>query len=246
MAIGNLGTSFLSSSSQLSSVSKSIGQSGKNGLTDIFRSGSRTPSGSLLDRDYGEALNDPAPSWRYLVEFPEISGISERMAQSWVVAESFTLTHPHIPSQGRFGGGSMTYFPDFNDISGTNVELYEDVNYSALHYIYAWKKLILDEFGNYAAASEYKYPLTLNLFSHTDSSTPVMKGTLHGCWPSEVTEHQYSYEGADRVKTSVQFSVDSSTIEFTALGKSTDEGSGGLLSDLNKYQKLFREVNSVF
>lgn len=215
-------------------------------LADIFRSGSRTPSGSLLDRDYGEQLKEPAPAWRYLVEFPQIEGIEKRMAQSWVVAEEYTLTHPHIPSQGRFGGGSMTYFPDFNDISGTDVTLYEDIHYSALHYLYMWKKLILDEFGNYAPSSEYKYPLTLNLFSYTDSVTPVMKGILHGCWPSEISSHSYSYENTDRVKTTVQFSVDSSTIEFAALGKSTDERGANVLQDLNKFQKLFREVSSVF
>lgn len=189
-------------------------------LTDLFSPGSRTEPSGNLDRLNGELLNDPAPDWRYLVRFPEILGVTSPMSREWVVAETFTFTHPSIPSQGRHGGGSMTYFPDFNDIAGSSITLYEDQYYSALFYIMQWRKLIIDDQGNYGVSNFYKKDLKVEAYSYQDSKNPVMVGTLHGTWPSEVSAFEYSYEGQDRIKVQVEFSVDAGSVDFVFLGKS--------------------------
>lgn len=192
-------------------------------LNKLFKSGSRPEASGNLDRLNGELLNDPAPDWRYLVRWPEIKGVTSRMANEWVIAETLTFTHPSIPSQGRHGGGTMTYFPDFNNIASSSITLYEDQYYSALFYIMSWRNLVIDQEGNYGLPIEYKRNIDIEIYSIFDSSEPTIVGTLYGVWPSEISAFEYSYEGQDRIKLQVDFSVDAGSVDFVHLGKSESD-----------------------
>lgn len=211
---------------------------------DLFNSGSRNVKESQLNRVLGENLNSPASSWRFIVRWPEIPGVNNFMTgPHYVVAETISFTHPSVPSQGRHNTGTMTYFPDFNDIEGTSITLYEDENYSALYYFMKWRNLMLDSSGNYFPASNYKRNITVEAYSFRRSNIPVFTGTLIGVWPSEISTFEYSYEDSERIKLEVQLSVDSNEVNFLGIEESTSQNR--LALDASGRTSLAESLNAL-
>jgi hypothetical protein len=208
-------------------------------ISEIFRNGGGVGSSSQLDRQRGEVLDDPAPSWRYSVQWPEIGSYhNAEFVKNNIVAETITFPMKGMAPISRHAGATMKFFPDFRDMQGFNATFYLDQRYRALTYFTSWKYLAADEDGTYYESDNYKKDIELHVFSMDDSQKPVTKLQLFGVWVSEVNPIELSYENSDRLRLEVTFSVDAS--DFMIKTDTTPKGSGGLGSILQTGQRILR------
>lgn len=133
--------------------------------------------------------------------------------QQRIIAEQVSFSYANTGQNKRFGGGKSTYYPDMTEISGASLTFYEDVNYSVTRYLFQWKGAIFGDDGSYGLPGDYKRDITLECFSYTNDSSPVLVGTLKGCWPTDQSPLDLNYTSEGRVTVQCQFSVDSSFIK---------------------------------
>jgi hypothetical protein len=188
-------------------------------ISEIFRNGGGVGSGSQLDRQRGEFLDDPAPSWRYACRWPSITGFDDEFVQNNIVAETVSFPMKGAAPIGRHAGATMKFFPDFREMQGFNATFYLDQYHRALNYFYVWKYLVADSDGNYKESDKYKKDMEISVFSYDNSEKAATTFKLFGVWASEVNPIELSYENSDRLRLDVTFSVDASDIEFTNGGE---------------------------
>ena len=160
-------------------------------------------------------LKEPLFNWNWIAQLPTISGIDPP------VAETVDLPFPHIESNPFYGSGSNTYFPGIEDISAFGITFYVDNDLNAIRYITAWNKLIRNPNGTYNYPSNYKRNIICHLYTRERQliTTYLMKGVF----PTTKQPIPFSYEASERVRLSVEFSIDEGTM---------DTGSGGTLTTI--------------
>lgn len=206
----------------------------------------------LIGRD------DPAPLWRYAVTMPDLSGLSapgaparrQELLSGMAVTngitskssmtgthtvENITFPHSNAPAKARFNAASNVYYPTFNDIEATTIEFFEDVNYSTLDYLLAWRHLVFDkDTGSYRESSIYKMNITLRAYPGVEGASHTFKGTLKGCWPTTVSPFVYSND-SNRLVVSCTFSVDSNDVSIIR----SDKPSVGITSSGGGFSSAF-------
>jgi hypothetical protein len=155
-----------------------------------------------FSEDYADSILDPALTSQWLLQFPNL-------ANNQIFAESLSVNFTKIPAKARHGGGSNTYFPDFNDIDAISVVFYENQNYETTKWINEWRRKVVKEDGTYGLPIEYKLDV-LASFYPVDSETASLEVKFLQIWPTEQASIDYSNEDTSgRVKITVPFSVDS-------------------------------------
>lgn len=160
---------------------------------------------SSLSRSRLLQLAPPANNWRWLAVMPSDFGDARN-----IVVEEMTFPHVKIPAQGRFSGGSNTYYPTTHDVNSVNITFYEDEDFTALTYLTNWSRAVVNpDTGTYGYPIDYKREIKFEKFAL--DGRLVMTGTLFGCWPSELSDYNLNYNESGRMVTSCVFSVDSVT-----------------------------------
>ena len=184
-------------------------------ISEIFRNGGGLGSGSQLDRQRGEILDDPAPSWRYIVRWPSISPkYNDDFVRDNIVAERISFPFTGTSPIGRHAGATMTFFPDFQETQGFSASFYLDHKHSSLGYFLSWKKALSSSNGDYFEANFYKHDVEVSVFSNDNSETPVTRMIIEGVWAADVNPIELAYENSERLILEVTFSVDSSKVIF--------------------------------
>jgi hypothetical protein len=168
---------------------------------------------SKLLRSIVSNLPDPALNWRWRCFMPP-SLVSN---PNGIIVEEVNFTHTSIPSGPRFGGGTNTYYPGFNDISGVSITFYETSKYQSLKFLYLWRSLVLDADGNYGVPNGpdgYKKTVKIESYDHKNSSSPVWVGKLKGIWPTEIDAQTLTYSSKERLQVTASFSVDSNEVDL--------------------------------
>jgi len=174
------------------------------------------------------ALDPPALKWRWRAMMPQIPGSSYLIAGNYALVEAITFPHTRISPVGRFVAGTRRYYPDFSDVDPISVMLYEDENYNATKYIYAWRNLIKNGEDNYFPANNYKKAIELKLYSAEDDNTELLTFKANGVWPSDISAFDYSYTEDNRMTVQVMFSIDTDRLGLEVAGQKVPEGSGGI------------------
>lgn len=130
-----------------------------------------------------------------------------------IMAEQITFNHVQTSAHKRFTGGGYDYFPESSDVTAASITFYEDVNYTVSRYLAQWRRSIHGPDGSYGLPGEYKRTIVLECFNYTNDSSPVLTGTLSGCWPTEQGALELAYNSEGRVTVQCSFSVDDSKIQ---------------------------------
>jgi hypothetical protein len=203
----------------------------------------------LLDFQRGALLEDPAPSWRYAVIWPTLPGFDGKFVQDNIVAETVSVPFKGVNAIGRHAGATIKYFPDFMEIQSFSSTFYLDQYHRSLNYFLIWKELIADPSGNFNETDKFKQDLNINIFSYDDSNQNAVTMKLFGVWPTEVTALEFSYENSDRLKLDVQFSLDSSQVEFLDTEGTGNSGIGGVIQTgqriLRTGRRGLREITDI-
>jgi len=192
------------------------------------------------------SIPDPAPAWQWLVRMPIVQG----GFLSSIYCEEISLPFNNTSSDGRYTGGSKTYYPSMTDISAVTITFYEDVNYTVMNYLLNWRAIVVDPNTYfYGLPSAYKQPIEWELYNGV-SNIPVMAGVLLGCWPTEISPFQLQFGSSDRIKISHTFSVDASRVMVTSLqGLATNIGldvASALVGGLPSTSTVVNAVSSLF
>lgn len=192
------------------------------------------------------SLPDSAPAWKWIVRMPIVAGAY----LSSLYVEEISLPFNNTSSDGRYTGGSKTYYPSMTDISAVTITFYEDVNYTSMNYLLNWRALVVNPNTYfYGLPSVYKQPIEWELYNGV-SGIPVMAGVLLGCWPTEISPFQLQFGSSDRIKISHTFSVDASRVMVTSLqGLATNIGldvASALLGGLPSTSTAVNAVSSLF
>ncbi len=162
--------------------------------------------------DFADSVPDPALTSQWLVRFPNSTNAYSS------IPEEMTTPFTKVPAKARHGGGTNTYFPDFNDIGTISITFYETKDYDCLKWITEWRKKVVNpDDGSYGLPNDYKVTITVELYSFEEGDdTPKITYELEGCWPTEIPDLTGSYDDAEgRVKWAIPFSVDSAKIATT-------------------------------
>lgn len=163
----------------------------------------------MLERYLAHGLPDPAQNTLWYAWFPFTNGMVYH-----VLAEQITPTFPKTPSKPRPTDGSMTYYPDTSDIDGLNCTFYESFDLRVCAWLRAWRKLVVDNEGNYGVPAIYKKEVVVQLYSCDDLRTPIKTMRYHGIFPTDQTPLTLSYdEESGRITVEAQFSADSMEVE---------------------------------
>jgi hypothetical protein len=168
---------------------------------------------SKLSRSIVANLPDPALNWRWRCFMPT----SLVRNPNGILVEEVNFTHTSIPSRPRFGGGTNTYFPEFNDISAVDMTFYETTDYRSLKFLYNWRSLVLDSNGNYGlpeGPAGYKKTIKIEFYGMENSISPVWVGKLKGIWPTEISPQTLTYSSKERIQIQASFSVDSNEVDL--------------------------------
>lgn len=156
-----------------------------------------------LSRTRALTLAAPANNWRWLARMPIVPGGPPATS---VVADQIELVHRAIAPQPRFVGSMHQSYPTTSDVSSFSMSFYEDENYTATKYLYAWQALVIDEFGVHGMPVDYKKDILLEMYSITDQKGFTAR--LVGTWPSNVGNFSLSYNESGRLVVSCTFSAD--------------------------------------
>lgn len=156
-----------------------------------------------LSRTRALTLAPPANNWRWLARMPIVPG---GPSPTNVVADQIELVHRSIAPQPRFVGSTHQSYPTTSDVSSFSMSFYEDENYTATKYLYAWQALVIDEFGVHGMPVDYKKDILLEMYSITDQKGFTAR--ILGTWPSNVGNFSLSYNESGRLVVSCTFSAD--------------------------------------
>lgn len=156
-----------------------------------------------LSRTRAMSVAPPANNWRWLVRMPIVPGAPSATS---VIVDQMDFSHRSIAPQPRFVGSTHQNYPTTSDVSSFSASFYEDENYTATRYLYAWQSLVIDEFGVHGMPVEYKKDLLLEMYSLTDQKG--FTGRVMGVWPTNVGNFSLSYNESGRLIVSCTFSAD--------------------------------------
>ena len=207
----------------------------------------------LMGFDEVNAMNDPAPNWRWVVRMPQIpisggqtlEGLESARTGSlpFGMVSNIEFSVRSIDADQRFGGGHMLNYPRQISLGNTSITFFEDVKYSVSKYIRSWQNLIIDNVGNYGLPRDYKHEISLFAFDYVSNTMPVFIGTLQGCWPVSPGGYNYGYDSSGPVSITVDFAIDLDKIEFGAgFGFGINGGATGFLGRLQSLSQQVRET----
>lgn len=188
---------------------------------------------SLIGRSLVQSLPSPCPDWRWRVWMPNLptdklnnilsasgSGNVNQITSfpyannpgyvtsGGVFVEGINWPFRSIQNTTRFGGGKQWYYPEFYNTSPFNVVFYEDDNLSVATYLRLWRILIIHPNGDYGVPADYKLPVSLSMWGWYDGRNPIYQGTVEGCWPTQPSNFDLSYNNDGRLTVSCAFSTD--------------------------------------
>jgi hypothetical protein len=179
----------------------------------------------ILSVEDVDNLNDPAPSWRWVVRLPDIptsmgknlEGLEERASSvTFGLVTDIEFSVRQIDADQRFGAGGVLNYPRQRSISNVSITMLEDVKYSCTKYMRSWQNLVMDEDNNYGLPKDYKHDIHLFAFDYTSNTSPIITGKLIGCWPLTFSGLNYNYTNSGYVSIVGDFAVDEDVIEFSS------------------------------
>lgn len=179
-------------------------------------------------------IKDPAPSWRFVVQMPDLldpstvkgitlndpgfpalyDGLLATKTVPFGFVEAIQFGTRRIDADHRFAAGSTDKFPRFIDVPTITILLYENDKYDSFRFIRSWMNQIVDEDHNYGIPALYKRDINLYAFDVVSNSIARMIGKLNNCWPTAVQVLTYEYGKSDRIVLPVEFSVDEDYVSF--------------------------------
>lgn len=174
------------------------------------------------------SIDPPALKWRWRAMLPQIQGSNYLIAGNYALVEAITFPHTRISAVGRFVSGTRRYYPDFSDVDPLSMLLYEDENYNATKYLYAWRNLIKNGMDNYYPANNYKKIIHLKLYGAEDDTSELLTLQARGAWPSDISPYDYSYTEDNRLTVQAMFSIDTDGLGLEVAGQKVPEGPGGI------------------
>lgn len=182
-------------------------------------------------------LDRPAPTWRWDVNLPEISGktLPGLFCETVDLIPGVNLNQKPLYYKGV--NIELPGTPSFEKISAV---FYETESYRALDYFVAWENLVYNQKNKvYGVLKDYGKTVTFNLLPVIDVTKDSRYAVLTfiGCWPTSMRQLSYNNE-TDRIKIQVEFVYYDTELQINGLSPSSAGTDAGTL--LNKLIGLRR------
>lgn len=242
------------------SILDSAAAKAKASLTSKFNSATKQKPGSAIPqlalRDI-KNLNRPAPSWRWNLIMPALSGVQPATTNTTksifsaisklvskdpqalqLVCESISIPPTiNFGRQDRYFNGHQVAFPGLPSYETVSAIFYEDEQYNTLSYFQKWNSLIYDpRLRVYGVPAQYGKTVEFIALPITnyDDLARYAKITLVTCWPISVNKLTYG-NTTDRIRIEVEFAFH--RLQTTVVGGSSSSQSSDLGSLVNNALK---------
>ena len=194
-------------------------------LTQILGNGNLGIGDGGLGGWMAQLVSRPDP----LLEIDWIPELPFGLPAEYVEEISFTwprfVTNDAIPNHGQ-----SLYIVEGREVSAITLVFYEDVKLTTSRWVELWRGLICPDGIHYNYPDTYKqsifaYPSDVN-------RRPLGKFEFRGCFPTGLPQYHMAGDGSNRVRLSVEFSVDTIEIDLGGGGFGALAGlqRGGILS----------------
>lgn len=157
----------------------------------------------------GRARTDPLMSYNWYCDLPTIDGTS----LGWEFVEEATLPLVEFEPMSNYRAGKMYHYAGHYSIGTLNLKLYEDSRGSAVNYLDAWQRRIINlESGLYNVPRDYKQTVKFTILDVAKLTVMFVEYT--GCWPTRPDSISLNSGSSDRVILSVELSVDEMRLKF--------------------------------
>jgi hypothetical protein len=187
------------------------------GLDSLIPSGDKATSnrtqvngpGASSWRDLAQARADPLMQMDWDVQFNPPAGVTP-LAHEFV--EEIHVPMPKFESDSVTFQARKYYYAKFEEFGVASLKLFENNRMAATKFIRAWQGRIKDSRGNYRVPSEYKGSITV--WPRDSKQSNIARVELHGVFPTQTPQLDYTSSGERSLLDGVEFSVDDVKIFF--------------------------------
>lgn len=212
-----------------------IGEAFGSFLPSEYSIGSADLSSS--DHELGQALQmaDPAMSFLWSVDMPQIGSGSTRMLPPIYVEEA-TLPTRTFQERSIFREGKERHYASMYSLDNLRLVIYKDMANVTINYLLAWQEAMLTKTtyaigsgdsgpndpnlraGKFLPPSSYKKDIVFFLLS--PQRQVITEFIYRGCWPTNIGTLSLNSQ-SDRLKYEIDFQVDDVFINVGDLSETT-------------------------
>jgi hypothetical protein len=157
--------------------------------------------------DLNENLK-PLPAWRFFATLPTIEGNSALKGEKLsFLIESFTAPMVGVSFEDSPFNASTRQFPSARTLEQIQIQLVEDTSFTVLHYLRAWKDLIVNDRGDFGLPSKWKQNISIEPQDETGKKAGTLTWT--GCGPTRIDALTFDGNSSRHVSINVTFVTDS-------------------------------------
>lgn len=170
----------------------------------------------LLTLSERKRFREPATSWRWIVEMPNLGGLGRQSPYDGLsplsqlprgYVEQIGLPFLEIDSDDRARAAMSTFYARKINISTVSITLYEDDAYTSLRYLLTWMNKVVDGNNNYGAPSDYRKDIRFEAYDIKSRTRPKIEVDLKGCWPLNPGNIDYNYTDSGRISINCSLRV---------------------------------------
>jgi hypothetical protein len=163
---------------------------------------------ALKFSDISSQLLEPAISWRFYCTLPTVDEGADDLNGQFL---SFLVERVQLPIVGvafepsPYNAGERK-FPAARTLDVVGISFIETSKYQVLNYMWAWKRLVVQENGNFGMPANYKKPIQLDAFNQQGIRTRSFRYPY--CAPSRIDNLEFDGSGTKAITVNVVFEVD--------------------------------------
>ncbi len=152
----------------------------------------------------------PAPSWRFIVQFPTIPGSKVTAQQLSFMVQRITASQKNLDVEPIVFQAGVRHFPTGWSVDNISLTFAEDISYDVASAFRSWIDIVVSDngvFGLPGGTNGYKQQISLQAIDYTGAVDCTFTWT--DCMPAKIDGYDFDGTATQHIMPTVSFAVDS-------------------------------------